>query len=159
MPKIECRTGDGLANFAQASELASAVVDVIGRINPTAPQHPSPRPDEVSSACLDPSCLSALELGRPFRRGRRTVGQFLRGVVTTYALEIGVAADCDNRDQSLSAFLATRCSIHEMILPDYSSLTRNGNLRSRTLRTGTFISRRPDAWQANSPRLEIWGLL
>jgi hypothetical protein len=45
------------------------------------------------------------------------MGQFLRGVVTTYALEVGVAADCDNRDQSLSAFLAARCSIHEMILP------------------------------------------
>ena len=62
------------------------------------------------------------------------MGQFHRGVVTTYALEVGVAADCDDGDQSLSAFLAARCSIHEMILPDYSSLTRNGNLCSRTLR-------------------------
>jgi hypothetical protein len=50
--------------------------------------------------------------------GKRTMGQFHRGVVTTYALEVGVAADCDNRHQSLTAFLAARWSIHEMILPD-----------------------------------------
>jgi hypothetical protein len=62
------------------------------------------------------------------------MGQFHRGVVTTYALEVGVAADCDNRHQSLTAILATRCSIHEMDPPGYSSLTRNGNLCSRTLR-------------------------
>jgi hypothetical protein len=46
------------------------------------------------------------------------MGQFHRGVVTTYALEVDVAADCDNGRQSLTAFLATRYSIHEMILPD-----------------------------------------
>jgi hypothetical protein len=50
--------------------------------------------------------------------GKRTMGQFHRGVVTTYALEVGVAADCDNRGQSPSAFLAARCSIH----CDYSAL-------------------------------------
>jgi hypothetical protein len=46
------------------------------------------------------------------------MGQFHRGVVTTYALKVGVAADRDNRHQSLTAILAARCSIHEMILPD-----------------------------------------
>jgi hypothetical protein len=46
------------------------------------------------------------------------MGQFHRGVVTTYALEVDVAADCDNGRQSLTAFLAARYSIHEMILPD-----------------------------------------
>lgn len=45
------------------------------------------------------------------------MGQFNRGVVTTYALKVGVAADCDNGDQSLSAFLAARCSIHEIDPP------------------------------------------
>jgi hypothetical protein len=40
----------------------------------------------------------------------------------------------DNLLRLHTAFLAARCSIHEMILPDYSSLTRNGNLCSRTLR-------------------------
>jgi len=57
------------------------------------------------------------------------MGQFYRGIVTTYALEIGVAADGDNGHQSLTAFLAARCSIHKMILPDIH-LTRNGNLCS-----------------------------
>jgi hypothetical protein len=84
------------------------------------------------------------------------MGQFHRGVVTTYALEVDVAADCDNRDQSLSAFLAARCSIHEMILPDYSSLTRNGNLCSSTLRAPSSLLVRMHGKQ-NGPRVEIWG--
>ena len=67
------------------------------------------------------------------------MGQFHRGVVATYALEVGVAADCDNRGQSLSAFLAARCLIHELILPNYSFLTGNGNLGSRTLRPNGYL--------------------
>src|SRR4029077_10212579 len=58
-------------------------------------------------------------------RGRkRTFGRFPRGVVTTYALEIGPPKDGDNRDQSFSAFRATRYLIHKMT-PDFSTLTRD----------------------------------
>jgi hypothetical protein len=65
------------------------------------------------------------------------MGHFRCGVVTIYALKVGVAADRDDRDQSLSAFLAERYLIHEMFLPDYSSLTRNRELCSRRYgRTG-----------------------
>jgi hypothetical protein len=56
------------------------------------------------------------------RRGRqRTFSPFHRGVVTTYALEIGPSEDGDNRDQSFSAFRAARYFIHEMIPPDIST--------------------------------------
>jgi hypothetical protein len=40
------------------------------------------------------------------------VSQFHRGVVTTDALKVGVAADRDNRHQSHSAFLAVRDLTH-----------------------------------------------
>jgi hypothetical protein len=69
------------------------------------------------------------------------MGPFHRGVVTTQTLKVGEAGDCDDRDKSLSAFLATRCSVHGMILPDYTILILNGNFCSRTLR----------------PRVDIWG--
>jgi hypothetical protein len=62
------------------------------------------------------------------------MGQFHRGVVTTYALKVGVAADRDDRDQSLSAFLAERYFIHEMLPenpehePLFRALRPNGRL-------------------------------
>jgi hypothetical protein len=37
------------------------------------------------------------------------------GVTTTYALENGAAGEGDNRDQSLFAIRAARCSIHEIL--------------------------------------------
>jgi hypothetical protein len=53
-------------------------------------------------------------------RGRkRTFSPFHRGVVTTYALEVGAAGEGDNRDHSFSAFRAARCPIHE-ILPIFA---------------------------------------
>jgi hypothetical protein len=45
----------------------------------------------------------------------RTFSPFHRGVVTTYALEVGAAGDADNRDHSFSAFRAACCSIHEIL--------------------------------------------
>ena len=39
---------------------------------------------------------------------RQTFSQFNRGVVTTYALEVGAAGDRDNWDQLLSALRAAR---------------------------------------------------
>jgi hypothetical protein len=60
---------------------------------------------------------------------RQTFSQFNRGVVTTYALEVGAAGDRDNRDQLLSALRAARYSIHE-IPPDFAPITRNWNFCS-----------------------------
>jgi hypothetical protein len=57
------------------------------------------------------------------RRCKRTLRPFHRGVVTTYALEIGAAGDGDYRYHSFSAFRAVRCSIHEMVLPILSPTT------------------------------------
>ena len=49
---------------------------------------------------------------RLVRGCKRTFSPFHRGVVTTYALEVGAAGDGDYRDQSFSAFRAARCLIH-----------------------------------------------
>jgi hypothetical protein len=85
------------------------------------------------------------------------MGQFHCGVVTTYALQVGVAADCDNRDQSLSAFLAARCSIHEMILPDYPNPEREPLFQDVTAeRAPSSLLVRMHGKQ-NGPRVEIWG--
>jgi hypothetical protein len=46
---------------------------------------------------------------------KRTFSPFHGGVVTTYALEVGVAGDGDNRDQLFSAFRAARYLIHEIL--------------------------------------------
>src|ERR1700733_6430759 len=59
------------------------------------------------------------------RDRRRTFSPFHRGVVTTYALEVGAAGDGNNRNHSLSAFRAARYPIHK-ILPIFSALTQNG---------------------------------
>jgi hypothetical protein len=45
---------------------------------------------------------------------KRTFSPFHRGIVTTYALEVGAAGDGDYRDHSFSAFWATR-SIHGIL--------------------------------------------
>jgi hypothetical protein len=45
----------------------------------------------------------------------QTFSQSHRGVVTTYALEVGATGDYDNRDQLLSAPRAARYSIHEIL--------------------------------------------
>ena len=60
------------------------------------------------------SGLSAF-LRLAFRGCKRTFSPFHRGVVTTYALEVGAAGEGDNRDHSLFAFRAARCSIHEIL--------------------------------------------
>jgi len=57
---------------------------------------------------------------RPTRWGalrglNRTFNPFHRGVVTTYALEVGAAGDRDNRDHDFSAFRAARYPIHEIL--------------------------------------------
>src|SRR5882757_11393940 len=70
-----------------------------------------------------------------------TFGPFHRRVVTTYALEVGAAGDGNNRDQSFSAFRATRCPIHE-ILPYFSPITRNWkfcSIRAPSRRTSEVI--------------------
>src|ERR1700726_1393034 len=61
------------------------------------------------------SGLSAFLYDWLFRGSERTFRPFRRGVVTTYALENGAAADGDNRDHSLFAIRAARCSIHEIL--------------------------------------------
>jgi hypothetical protein len=62
-------------------------------------------------------------------RGRkRTFSPFHRRVVTTDALQVGAAAEGDNRDHSFPAYRAARCLTHEILL--ICSLTRNWNFRS-----------------------------
>src|SRR6202011_4293756 len=62
---------------------------------------------------------------------KRTFSPFHRGVVTTYALEVGAAGDGDNRDHSFSAFRAACCLIHEMILPIFPPLWLIGSMVAR----------------------------
>jgi hypothetical protein len=50
---------------------------------------------------------------------KRTFSPFHRGVVTSYALEVGAAGEGDNRDASLSAFGAVRYPIIHEIPPDF----------------------------------------
>jgi hypothetical protein len=59
--------------------------------------------------------LNALWYNRLLRGRKRTFGPFHRGVITTYALEVGASGDADYRDHSFSAFRAARCSIHELL--------------------------------------------
>jgi hypothetical protein len=61
------------------------------------------------------SSLSAFLYYWLFRGCERTFRPFHRGVVTTYALENGSAGEGDNRDHSLFAIRAARCSIHEIL--------------------------------------------
>ena len=61
------------------------------------------------------SGLSAFLYDWLFRGCERTFSPFHRGVVTAYALENGAAGDGDNRDHSLFAIRAARCSIHEIL--------------------------------------------
>ena len=90
------------------------------------------------------SGLSAFLYDWLFRGCERTFRPLHRGVVTTYALENGAAGDGDNRDHSLFAIRAARCSIHE-ILPIY---THNQELEllfhlSVTAKTGGCHGSRP----------------
>jgi hypothetical protein len=90
------------------------------------------------------SGLSAFLYDWFFRGCERTFRPLHRGVVTTYALENGAAGDGDNRDHSLFAIRAARCSIHE-ILPIY---THNKELEllfhlSVTAKTGGCHGSRP----------------
>ena len=64
------------------------------------------------------SGLNAFYYDWLLRGCKRTFSPFHRGVVTTYALEVGAAGDGDNRDQSFSALRTARCLIHE-ILPTF----------------------------------------
>jgi hypothetical protein len=61
------------------------------------------------------SILSAFLYDRLFRGCERTFRPFHRGVVTAYALENRAAGEGDNRDHSLFAIRAARCSIHEIL--------------------------------------------
>src|SRR5712675_2803157 len=81
-------------------------------------------PQQPTSAQGGRSGLSACWYDWLLRGGKRTFGPFHRGVITTYALEVGAAGDADNRDHSFSAFRAVCCSIHEIlpIFPPYRSL-------------------------------------
>jgi hypothetical protein len=71
---------------------------------------------------------------------KRTFSPFHRGVVTTYALQVGAAGDGDYRDHSFSAFWAARL-IHE-ILPiftltsNWNSCSSPGGCRSHHARRG-----------------------
>src|SRR5258708_1538401 len=56
--------------------------------------------------------LNAVQYDWLLRGCKRTFSPFHRGVVTTYALEVGAAGDGDYRDHSFSAFRAARCLIH-----------------------------------------------
>ncbi len=51
-----------------------------------------------------------------------------RGVITTYALEVGATGDGDYREHSFSAFRAARCPIHWILR--FARLTRNSNFCS-----------------------------
>jgi hypothetical protein len=59
--------------------------------------------------------LNALWYDWILRGCKRTFGPFHRGVITTYALEVGAAGDGDYRDHSFSAFRTARCSIHDIL--------------------------------------------
>jgi len=59
--------------------------------------------------------LSAFCCDWLIRDRKRTLSPFHRGVVTTYTLELGTAGDGNNRDHTFPAFLAARCSIHEIL--------------------------------------------
>jgi hypothetical protein len=50
--------------------------------------------------------------------------RFQRGVITTYALEVGATGDRHYRNHTFSAFRAVCCLIHEIlpIFPSYSSV-------------------------------------
>src|SRR6185312_4092949 len=63
-----------------------------------------------SAGGLDPLWYDWLLRGR-----KRTFGPFHRGVITTYALEVGAAGDGDYRDHSFSAFRTARRSIHDIL--------------------------------------------
>ena len=80
---------------------------------PTPPEDPS-EPDLARGA----EYLSAFLHDRLFRGCERDFRPFLCGVVTTYALENRAAGEGDNRDHSLFAIRAARCSIHETS-PDF----------------------------------------
>src|SRR5260370_14939838 len=58
----------------------------------------------------------------------RTFSPFHRGVITTYALEVGATGDGDYREHSFSAFRAARCPIHWILR--FARLTRNSNFCS-----------------------------
>jgi hypothetical protein len=80
---------------------------------PTPPEDPS-EPDLARGA----EYLSAFLHDRLFRGCERAFRPFHCGVVTTYALENRAAGEGDNRDHSLFAIRAARCSIHETS-PDF----------------------------------------
>src|SRR5260370_9292009 len=61
------------------------------------------------------SSLNAFWYDWLLRGCERTFSPFHRGVVTTYALEVGAPGHGDYRDQLLSAFLAARCLVHRTL--------------------------------------------
>jgi hypothetical protein len=84
------------------------------------------------------------------------VSQFHRGVVTTDALKVGVAADRDNRHQSYSAFLAVRDLTHgnppELFIHNpFRALPPNGHLISP--RSTAHLRQRVDGNESTFPRL------
>jgi hypothetical protein len=90
-------------------------LDVAAAAMPGLPQlhleiHPRPLWPEAGGVVL-----SAFRYDWLFRGCEWTFRPFHRGVVTTYALENGAAGEGDNRDHSLFAIRAARCSIHEIL--------------------------------------------
>jgi hypothetical protein len=84
------------------------------------PERPSHALESARQAAQDErSGLNAFYYDWPLRGSKRTFSPFHRGVVTTYALEVGAAGDGDNRDHSFSALRTARCLIHE-ILPIFT---------------------------------------
>jgi hypothetical protein len=81
------------------------------------PERPSHALESARQAAQDErSGLNAFYYDWPLRGSKRTFSPFHRGVVTTYALEVGAAGDGDYREHAFSAFWAACCLSHEMIL-------------------------------------------
>ncbi len=95
------------------------------------------------------------------RRCKRTFSPFQRGVVTTYALEVGAAGDGDYRYHSFSAFRAARCLIHGMVLPNLGLTTswnfcsnracRSSRSRAESMRHASGFLPRPTVWRTSNP--------
>ena len=109
----------GLFRFRLQPELCKTFAQPAPPDDPSEPGYSSSRAEWLNGLCYD----------WLLRGYKRTFSPFHRGVVTTYALEVGAAGDGDNRDHSFSAFRAARCPIHE-ILPIFAPITRNWNFCS-----------------------------
>jgi hypothetical protein len=105
----ETNRAPGLFRLRVQPELCKTFAQPAPPDDPSEPGFSSRRAEWLNGLCHD----------WLLRGCKRTFSPFRRGVVTTYALEVGAAGDGDNRDHSFSAFRAACRSIHE-ILPIFA---------------------------------------